>query len=134
MAHPLGDPRYVRFTTFRRNGEPVHTPVWFAAHGDRYVFETGAAAGKLKRLRHTDRVEVTRSDVRGRTRPGTPIYTGRASVLPPDEERAAVATLAKKYGWQWRLIRLGDVARRLVGRDTTSPIVVTELGEQVGTA
>ena len=111
MTHPLGDPRYVRFTTFRRNGDPVHTPVWFAAHGARYVF-----------------------DVRGRVRPGTPIYEGQASVLLAAEEQAAVATLARKYGLQWKLVRLGDVARRLVGRDTTSPIVVTELGEQVGAA
>jgi PPOX class probable F420-dependent enzyme len=42
--------------TFRRSGEPVPTPVWFGLHEGRVYVESLADAGKVKRLRHDQRV------------------------------------------------------------------------------
>ena len=133
MAHELGTPRYVRFTTFRRSGEAVHTPVWFAADGDAFVFNTGETSGKVKRLRHTPRVEVAASDMRGKVADGAPVFEGTAEVLDADDPAAvlAVQVLAKRYGMQWKLIELADSARKLVGRPQPSVIIRTTLGARI---
>ena len=53
----IADSRYVSFTTFRRTGEAVATPVWMAPMPDgRLTFTTTGDAGKVKRLAHTARV------------------------------------------------------------------------------
>ncbi len=131
-AHPLGDPTYVNFTTFRRSGEAVTSPVWFAWDGEGYVFTTNGTAGKVKRLRHTSRVEITRSDVRGRVKPGTPTYRGTAEIISDDAARAVhERVLAKKYGIQWKFVGLGDVARKLT-RQTVDVVVIRTVLDPVG--
>lgn len=133
MAHPLGDPKYVRFTTFRRTGVPVHTAVWFAAAPDgSYVFESRADSGKVKRLRHTSKVEVGLSDVRGRVHDDEPRYTGVAEIVDDaDGIAAAHRVLARKYGLQWRMVTLADTARRLIHRPVEAVIIRTRLGDPV---
>lgn len=111
----LGNPRYVRFTNFRRNGTPVATPVWFAPMGERWVFSTAPDAGKVKRLRNDPRVEITASDVRGRVADDAPVLTGTAVLLDGAAEREAERAMAAKYGWQWSLLRLSEKVRGLVG-------------------
>jgi PPOX class probable F420-dependent enzyme len=62
----LGAARYLLVTTFRRTGTPVPTPVWAAPDGDSLVVWTVVDSGKVKRIRHTDRVEVAPCTMRGR--------------------------------------------------------------------
>ncbi|SDP45859.1 hypothetical protein SAMN05660199_03940 [Klenkia soli] len=102
--------RYVSLTTFRKSGAAVPTPVWAAPDGADLVVWTRADSGKVKRLRHTSRVTVAPCDVRGNLQ-GEPV-DALARLLPPQEWRTAIAPLARKYGWQWR-ITYG--AGRLVG-------------------
>ena len=40
----------IALTTFRKTGQAVTTPVWFAISGGTIYVETHADAGKLKRL------------------------------------------------------------------------------------
>lgn len=125
----LGNPRYVRFTNFRRNGDAVSTPVWFARTGDEWVFSSSPAVGKVKRLRNDPRVEITACDVRGRVKPGTPVFAGTARLLAGPEAVAAERAMAAKYGLQWRLIEFGDTLRGLVGRRRGSAYIAVSLGE-----
>ena len=58
--------RYMRMTTYRRNGEGVPTTVWLAlVDGRAYVF-TGTQTGKAKRIRNNPRVMLTPSNFRGK--------------------------------------------------------------------
>ena len=51
--------------SFKRNGTPVQTPVWFAEdHGVLYVY-TLANAGKVKRIRRNPRIRLAPCTVRG---------------------------------------------------------------------
>ena len=102
--------RYVSLTTFRRTGDPVATPVWAAPDDGDLVVWTRADSGKVKRLRHTTRVTVAPCDVRGNLQGDA--VDAQARLLPPAEWSAAIAPLARRYGWQWR-ITYG--AGRLVG-------------------
>ena len=87
--------RYIVLTTFRRNGEAVGTPVWFAERdGTLYVY-TGANTGKVKRIRNTPRVTVAPSTISGKLK-GPPVE-GRARIVAPEEEAAASHALTRKY-------------------------------------
>ena len=56
---------YLSLTTFRRDGRPVATPVWFALDGDSILIWTGANAGKAKRIRNNPNVMVAACDFKG---------------------------------------------------------------------
>lgn len=92
---------YINLTTFRKNGQPVRTPVWFAQDGDRLYVITGSNAGKVKRIRNNSRVQITPSDARGN--PRGPTIDARARIVPPDQAALANALLDRKYGWQKRV-------------------------------
>jgi uncharacterized protein len=104
--------RYINLETFKKNGEGVRTPVWFAIDGDRLVVFTDGTSYKVKRIRRDPRARVAACDVRGSLR--GPFYDGRAEILEPGPaEEQAYRLLTRKYGWQKRLL---DVFSRLGGR------------------
>jgi hypothetical protein len=94
-AISLADARFIDLVTFRLTGAPVGTPVLFAQDGHRVLVRTAHDAGKLKRLRHTARVEVAPCDQRGR-RLG-PAIGARARILGPEAVAPALARLHAKY-------------------------------------
>jgi hypothetical protein len=96
----LADDQYALVVTYRRSGEAVPTPVWFARDGERLVFRTGGETAKVKRIRREPRVRVARCSVRGK--PKGPAIEGRARVLDPAEEDAAERALDAKYGLKRR--------------------------------
>lgn len=100
MTHPIADARYVSFTTFRRNGTPVATPVWIAPLGDgRLGFMTNDNVGKTKRLAHTRRIELRECDMRGRVAEGAPVVHGRAVVVREEAGQAEIRrAVERKYG------------------------------------
>lgn len=125
----LGTPRYIRFTNFKRSGTPVSTPVWFAPFGDGWVFSSAPNVGKVKRLRNNPAVEITACDVRGRVKPGTPVFEGTARLLDESEHPAAERAMSKRYGWQWSLLRTSEKLRGLVGIKADPTYIAVDLGE-----
>ncbi len=91
--------QFINLTTYRKNGRPVVTTVWFAHEGDRIVGTTRQEAGKLKRMRGTPRVSVAASTFNGQVL-GKSIE-GAGRVLPAEEAGAAEAALRAKYGTQY---------------------------------
>ena len=90
--------RYVSFTTFRRTGEPVATPVWIAPDGDELLFVSEDPAGKLKRLRNNPRVELRPCSLRGVVADDAPTWRGTAAVHRDDLSlRRARRATARKY-------------------------------------
>ena len=115
----LAGERYLSLTTYRRSGEAVATPVWFALlDGPRVVVHTEAASGKARRLRAKPACTVAPCDVRGRVH--GPEVAARARLLDgeQDAEQAASArrALARTYGWQWRAFQAFGAVRRRLGR------------------
>ncbi len=126
--HPLAKAQYVSFTTFRRNGDGVATPVWFAPMGDQFAFVSVAGTGKTKRLANDDRVTLRPCDVRGKIASDAPTYTGTATVDPTPEGIArARAAVVAKYGLPARFADLGSAAAKLVGKSIAprAGIIVT---------
>jgi PPOX class probable F420-dependent enzyme len=100
----VGQGRYLRLTTFRRDGRAVPTPVWQVRDGDSLLVMTGGSTGKVKRLRHTTRVLIAASDMRGRVKPGVQDVEGIAVMITdvPELDRL-VGLLKDKYGLMFRV-------------------------------
>jgi hypothetical protein len=111
-SRDLAPYRYLNLATFRRNGEEVHTPVWFAESAGRLHVFTAGGSGKVKRLRHSSRARVAPCGSRGHLRGPWQDASARLIEDPSAIERAH-ALVRAKYGWQmW----LADVLARLTGR------------------
>jgi uncharacterized protein len=92
---PLSRATYMRLTTFRRTGQPVHTPVHVVTDGSAAYFRTWDVSGKAKRLRHTASVEVAPSTFRGR--PAGPVVRAEASLLSGAESEHAARLIERRH-------------------------------------
>ena len=105
----FANPKYISLETYRKNGQAVRTPVWFAeSDGQLYVY-TLADAGKAKRLRSNPRARIAPCDMRGRV-------TGEwadaeARFVRGEEATRANALLDRKY-WMKRFFNLTSKLRR----------------------
>jgi uncharacterized protein len=99
----LGSTRYALLRTYRQDGTPVDTPIWFAVHGNSVVFRTKVGP-KTKRLAARPEVELTACDYRGHVRGDATTFAGRAAILSGGEATAANRVLHRRYGWQWNIV------------------------------
>ncbi|OMC11701.1 PPOX class F420-dependent enzyme [Mycolicibacter heraklionensis] len=104
----LRDARYALLRTFRRDGTPVDTPIWFAVDDGTVLFRTKIGP-KTRRLASRPEVELTACDYRGRPLDQARALPGRATVLSGDEAEAANRTLHRRYGWQWNVVPMLSV-------------------------
>jgi uncharacterized protein len=93
----LDKEKCMSLTTFRKTGEAVVTPVWFAESNGSIYVGTGVNAGKIKRIRHTERVILAACTMSGKVI-GAEIKGMARVVSEPEEISVAEAALAKKYG------------------------------------
>ena len=111
----LGREQFIALTTFRKTGQAVTTPVWFAQRLGTIYVETHEDAGKLKRLRHTARVTLAPCTYSGKVTGA--VSAGHARILTGSQQRSeASAALAKKYGLMRPLFHFVRNAQRLLQR------------------
>lgn len=101
------DEKYLNLETFRKDGTPVDTPVWFAEERGTFYVYSRADAGKVKRIRNNPHVRIAPCDLRGKLKGNWVEATAR---IASDEARRGHEALNKKYGW---LKRTGDFFSRL---------------------
>jgi len=107
--------KYLSLETYRKTGDPVATPVWFAEDKDVLYIYSLANAGKVKRIRNNPRVRVIPCDIRGKT--DGEWVEGTAQILKGSEARSAHSLLEKKYGL---MKKLGSLYSRLMKRERTT--------------
>jgi uncharacterized protein len=100
----IDDYRYIAFTTFRKNGNPVMTPVWFVSQGERVFIWTANDSGKVKRLRNNPCVQLGPSNHSGKLL--GEVFEGMARFVPKDESPALARAFKARYGWQMGLFAL----------------------------
>ena len=101
----LSRSRYALLRSFRRDGTPVDTPIWFAFDDGGLLFRTKVGL-KTRRLTARRDVELTACDYRGQACPGATTVAGRATVLSGAEAARANRVLHRRYGWQWNIVPL----------------------------
>ena len=62
--------KYLRVTSYRRDGTPVATPVWFVQDGAQLLAETGASSYKVRRIRANPAISVVACSASGRPQYG----------------------------------------------------------------
>jgi uncharacterized protein len=106
--HELSRARYALLRSFRRDGTPVETPIWFGLDGDALLFRTKMGP-KTRRLAKRRDVELAACDYRGRMHPGARAASwvaGRATILSGADAERANRVLHRRYGWQWNIVPL----------------------------
>jgi len=95
--------KYLNLETFKKSGEGVKTPVWFAANplvrldaGDAklYVYTVGVS-GKVKRIRNNPRVRISPCTASGK--PLGDWVEARAEIVAGAEAEHGMRLLNKKY-------------------------------------
>jgi uncharacterized protein len=96
--------KYINLETFRKNGEGVRTPLWFAEdEGGVLYARSFEKTGKAKRLRRESRSRVAPCDVRGNPK-GEWVGANARIVADPSETERANRLLNGKYGVLKRII------------------------------
>jgi len=105
--------KYLSLETYRKNGTPIATPLWFSeGDGVLYVYSL-ANAGKVKRARNNPKARIAPCDIRGKVRPGAEWISVTASLIDGEEAQRGHQLLTKKYGW---LKRFGDIYSGILRR------------------
>jgi uncharacterized protein len=97
--------RYAQLRTYRRDGRPVDTPIWFHLDGTMLVFRTKIGP-KTKRIERDPRVELRVCDYKGRVPDNAPVMAGKATVLDGEDDERGNRQLKARYGWQYNLVPL----------------------------
>jgi hypothetical protein len=92
--------RYISLATFRKNGAPVYTPIWFAEDNEKLYFMTNSKLGKCKRIRNNPQVKIAPCTIRGKIT--GPEFAATARFLAPQEFDRARQAIRQKY-WLARL-------------------------------
>lgn len=123
----LTDAKYFSLRSFKKNGQPVDTPVWFAAIDSRLIVFTDGTSYKVKRIRRNPQVQIAVCDVRGKL-----LGSWQPAMCRPIETDTAYIArcydaLNRKYGL---MMRIGTVFATLAGRVSRRLILELTLDAQ----
>ena len=120
------DEKHVLFTTYKRNGTAVSTPVWWVELGDgSFGFWTSSTSGKAKRLAHTARVTVQPCSMRGVVKPGSAPEDATARVVSGAELEKIRQRVVAKYGFMTKFSKVGA---KVIGVITRKPFPYADRG------
>ena len=95
------DQKYINLETFKKDGTPVRTPVWFVIDNDLIYVITRDSTGKVKRLRNNQDVRIVLCSFKGE--PKSEWIKGKAENITGDEANKIIKLRKKKYGMFARL-------------------------------
>lgn len=96
--------KVISLETYRKNGEPVRTPVWFLEENGILYVHTDDSTGKVKRIRKNPKVRVAPSHFRGK--PKAHYLDARAELeTSPETVKRYYSQIYKKYGLQGTFTR-----------------------------
>jgi PPOX class probable F420-dependent enzyme len=102
---------YLSLETFRKNGQGVATPVWFAVGDGAFYVTTMDNSGKVKRIRREGRVRIAPCDMRGELS-GEWVEARARLVSDPNEYRQGKKLLNRKYGLKKSMFDLAALFMR----------------------
>jgi PPOX class probable F420-dependent enzyme len=95
---------YLNLETYRRNGQPIRTTMWFVEREGRLYLRTPITAGKVKRIRNRPNVRVAPCDRRGNLKGDW--VAGQARLIDPTEAAWVNPLVRRKYGLLKRLLEV----------------------------
>jgi PPOX class probable F420-dependent enzyme len=95
--------KYISLETYKKNNQPVRTPVWFVLKNNLIYVVTRDQTGKVKRLRNNQEVKIATCTINGKVT-GQWI-NGTAKILSEIETKEAVNWRDKKYGFMAKIAK-----------------------------
>ena len=95
------DQKYINLETYKNNGTPIRTPVWFVIDKDLIYVITRDSTGKVKRLRNNQDVQVVPCSFKGE--PKNEWVKGKTEMITGEEADKVIKLRKKKYGMFARL-------------------------------
>ena len=96
------DQKYINLETYKKDGTPIRTPVWFVIDKNLIYVITRESTGKVKRLRNNQNVCIVPCSFKGE--PKNEWVKGAAEKITGDEADKVIKLRKKKYGMFTRLI------------------------------
>ncbi len=104
----MGDPleqfsgqKYINLETYKRDGTPIRTPVWFVIDKDLIYVITRDSTGKVKRLKNNQHVRIVSCSFKGE--PKNEWVKGKTEMITGEEVDSVIKLRKKKYGMFARL-------------------------------
>jgi PPOX class probable F420-dependent enzyme len=104
MPADLDAAKYIAFVSYRKDGTPVSTAVWVVPYEDGYAFTTDPDSWKIKRILKNPSVTIQASNVRGKPKRGSTIFSGTAEVLDANGVANVREVVRRKYRIMYRLL------------------------------
>lgn len=104
MLAQFAGEKYLSIESYRRNGDPVRTPVWFVEMSGALYFRTSTDTGKYKRIHNNPRIKIAPCDMRGNVKGEW--VDAQAGMAPSSEEAGAFRLLKEKYGMTYIMANL----------------------------
>ena len=95
------DQKYINLETYKKDGTPVRTPVWFVIDKDLIYVITRDSTGKVKRLKNNQDVRIVSCSFKGE--PKNEWVKGKTEMITGEEADKAIKLRKKKYGMFARL-------------------------------
>ncbi len=98
------DQKYVSLETYKKDGTPVRTPVWFMIDSDIVYVVTREKTGKVKRLKNNQNIRIVPCSFKGK--PESEWIKGIAQKVVGEVAEKAIKLRKKKYGFSAKLTGL----------------------------
>ena len=98
------DQKYINLETYKKDGTPVRTPVWFVIDNDLIYVITMDSTGKVKRLKNNQDVQIVSCSFKGE--PKNEWIKGKAEKITGEKADMVINFRKKKYGMSARLVGL----------------------------
>ncbi len=95
------DQKYINLETYKKDGTPIRTPVWFVIDNDLIYVITRDSTGKVKRLKNSQDVRIVSCSFKGE--PKNEWVKGKTEMVTGEEADKAIKLRNKKYGMFARL-------------------------------
>ncbi len=98
ILEDLESQKYISLETYKKNNQPVKTPVWFVIQNDLIFVITREATGKVKRIKNNPKVKLAPCTFGGK--PTGEWISGNASKVIGEEAKTVIKLRKKKYGFR----------------------------------
>ena len=95
------DQKYINLETYKKDGTPIRTPVWFVIDNDLIYVITREETGKVKRIKNNQNVRIVPCSFKGE--PKNEWIRGKAEKITDEGSQKAIKLRKKKYGMLARL-------------------------------
>ena len=95
------DQKYINLETYKKEGTPIRTPVWFVIGNDLIYVITRESTGKVKRLKNNQDVRIVPCSFKGEAK--NEWVKGKTQMITGEEADKAIKLRKKKYGMLARL-------------------------------